>query len=269
MAPDSVPGITMRQLAEFTCPAFPQRPRRQSKSSAVHRRTFAELTCWSEFKPGVTSMLSCMDNTERRFRVPDIGGEVDNEEERVDMVADDESEVRGIFTFVFNSVNRMAVRRGCRAAFQGGGLKSSSADGMAYSKDGPPSTDRSSNVLMMLEFKGMWQFELPEDVKGLAEVLETEAGKDLLHTLIQAYGDAVMDETPILGVSNYETTLFLQRLSACSKALRVSPVIYWDGRNGLPLRASCLWALEESERLRSLKPQLARHLVSKTGGQGS
>ncbi|KAK9847065.1 hypothetical protein WJX84_003679 [Apatococcus fuscideae] len=185
MAPDSVPGITMRQLAEFTCPAFPQRPRRQSKSSAVHRRTFAELTCWSEFKPGVTSMLSCMDNTERRFRVPDIGGEVDNEEERVDMVADDESEVRGIFTFVFNSVNRMAVRRGCRAAFQGGGLKSSSADGMAYSKDGPPSTDRSSNVLMMLEFKGMWQFELPEDVKGLAEVLETEAGKDLLHTLIQ------------------------------------------------------------------------------------
>ncbi|KAK9847064.1 hypothetical protein WJX84_003679 [Apatococcus fuscideae] len=237
MAPDSVPGITMRQLAEFTCPAFPQRPRRQSKSSAVHRRTFAELTCWSEFKPGVTSMLSCMDNTERRFRVPDIGGEVDNEEERVDMVADDESEVRGIFTFVFNSVNRMAVRRGCRAAFQGGGLKSSSADGMAYSKDGPPSTDRSSNVLMMLEFKGMWQFELPEDVKGLAEVLETEAGKDLLHTLIQA--------------------------------LRVSPVIYWDGRNGLPLRASCLWALEESERLRSLKPQLARHLVSKTGGQGS
>ena len=41
-------------------------------------------------------------------------------------------------------------------------------------------------MVMTIEFKGKWQFVMPEDVEGLERVLETDEGKvELLHALTQ------------------------------------------------------------------------------------
>ena len=87
-----------------------------------------------------------------------------------------------------------------------------------------------------------------------------------LSKCMQAYGDAVMDEVPIFAISNHETAIFLKRSQHVgSKVLECSPVIFRDGRNGLPMRVAWLWCLEEAVRLQGWKAGLQRKLVPKTG----
>jgi len=84
-----------------------------------------------------------------------------------------------------------------------------------------------------------------------------------LHAL-QVYGDAVMDEAPLLILTNYHVTVFLKRSgNVLDKRLWASEPIWFD-QTDPPARASWLHALQQAEELRDLKQRLPRARVPPT-----
>lgn len=67
---------------------------------------------------------------------------------------------------------------------------------------------------------------------------------------MQAFGDAVMDEAPLLIISNYEVTYFLLRdvEDVTNKVLKVSPPVPWDCKDP-PAMACWLYALKLAAEL--------------------
>ena len=93
---------------------------------------------------------------------------------------------------------------------------------------------------------------------GTAGMLSTP-----LHAL-QVYGDAVMDEAPLLILTNYHVTVFLKRSEDVQdKRLWASEPIWCDQADP-PARASWLHGLQQAQELRNLKQRLPRAVVPPT-----
>jgi len=86
-----------------------------------------------------------------------------------------------------------------------------------------------------------------------------------LHAL-QVYGDAVLDEAPLLILTNYYVTIFLKRSEdVLDKRLWASEPIWFD-QTDPSARASWLHGLQQAEELRDLKQRLPRAVVPPTLG---
>ena len=84
-----------------------------------------------------------------------------------------------------------------------------------------------------------------------------------LHVL-QVYGDAVMDEAPLLILTNYHVTVFLKRSdNVQDKRLWASEPIWFDQKDP-PARASWVHGLQQAGELRNLKRRLPRAIVPPT-----
>ena len=83
---------------------------------------------------------------------------------------------------------------------------------------------------------------------------------------LQAYGDAIIDEAPLLFVSNYHCTVFLKRSEHVhNKQLWASEPIWWDQQQ--PSARSCwLRFLQVADELQDMKPRLPRMVVPRTAG---
>lgn len=82
----------------------------------------------------------------------------------------------------------------------------------------------------------------------------------ILPAYSQVYGDAVIDEAPLLFVSNYHSTVFLKRSEhVCDKKLWASEPIWWDRQQ--PSARSCwltfLRLADETEAVKARLPQTA------------
>ena len=81
-----------------------------------------------------------------------------------------------------------------------------------------------------------------------------------LHVL-QVYGDAVMDEAPLLILTNYHVTIFLKRSdNVQDKRLWASEPVWFD-QTDPPARASWVHGLQQAEELRDLKRRLPHAIV--------
>ena len=81
---------------------------------------------------------------------------------------------------------------------------------------------------------------------------------------MQAYGDAILDEAPLLVLTNYHATVFLRRSGDVRDArLRASEPV-WIDQTDPPARACWLHALCQAGELRGLKRQLPRAGVPPT-----
>ncbi|KAK9817326.1 hypothetical protein WJX74_005231 [Apatococcus lobatus] len=78
---------------------------------------------------------------------------------------------------------------------------------------------------------GTWQFELTRGSK-LEHLLHNPQSKDaIVLALQQVYGDAVMDEAPLLVLSNYDCTVFQKRSpNVMDKRLWASEPVWWDSQ---------------------------------------
>ena len=84
-----------------------------------------------------------------------------------------------------------------------------------------------------------------------------------LHAL-QVYGDAVMDEAPLLILTNYHVTVFLKRSEDVQdKRLWASEPIWFDQADP-PARVSWVHGLQQAQELRHLKHRLPRAVVPPT-----
>ena len=81
---------------------------------------------------------------------------------------------------------------------------------------------------------------------------------------LQAYGDAVINEAPVLFVSNYHCTVFLKRNQHVhNKKLWASEPIWWDRQH--PSARSCwLRFLRAADEMQDIKPRLPRMVVPRT-----
>ena len=80
----------------------------------------------------------------------------------------------------------------------------------------------------------------------------------------QVFGDAVIDEAPLLILTNYHVTVFLKRSDdARDKQLWASAPIWYD-QTDPPPRACWAHGLQQAAELRSLKQKLPRALVPPT-----
>ena len=81
---------------------------------------------------------------------------------------------------------------------------------------------------------------------------------------LQAYGDAVVDEAPLLFISNYECTVFLKRsVHVYNKTLWASEPIWWDQQH--PSACACwLQFLHLADEMQDRKPKLLRREVPRT-----
>ena len=83
--------------------------------------------------------------------------------------------------------------------------------------------------------------------------------------VVQAFGDAVLDEAPGMIVSNYACTIFLVRsIDVHDKRLWVSPPVWWNDTE-VPARACWLSFLNEMEQRIPWKRLLSRTQVPATG----
>lgn len=81
---------------------------------------------------------------------------------------------------------------------------------------------------------------------------------------LQVYGDAVMDEAPLLIVTNFHVTVFMRRSdNVLDKKLFASEPIWFD-QTDPPLRACWVHALQQAQELRDLKRRLPRAVVPPT-----
>ena len=81
---------------------------------------------------------------------------------------------------------------------------------------------------------------------------------------LQVYGDGVMDEAPLLILTNYHVTFFLRRSgNVLDKRLWASPAVWWDQAEP-PARVCWLYALQQAQELQLLKPLLRRVAVPRT-----
>lgn len=81
---------------------------------------------------------------------------------------------------------------------------------------------------------------------------------------LQAYGDAVMDEAPMLFLSTYHVSIFLKRSpDVQDKRLWASTPIWWDQRDP-PARVCWVYALMQSGDMFKLKQSLPRFAVPHT-----
>ncbi len=86
-----------------------------------------------------------------------------------------------------------------------------------------------------------------------------------LSEALQAFGNAVLEEVRVFALSTYTATVFFQRSAdPTNKDLACSPIIYSDGRNGLPPKACWLYVLSEAAKLKARPGSLARELVPST-----
>lgn len=86
-----------------------------------------------------------------------------------------------------------------------------------------------------------------------------------MHMCMQAFGDAVLEEAPLLIISNYDCTLFLRRsLCVQDTTLYASPPVWWDDER-VPPRICWLHALRKAAELRERKQRLAACLVPSVG----
>lgn len=81
---------------------------------------------------------------------------------------------------------------------------------------------------------------------------------------LQAYGDAVIDEAPLLFISNYHCTVFLKRSEHVhNKTLWASEPIWWDQQH--PSARSCwLKFLCVADEMQEVKAKLPRMVVPRT-----
>ena len=81
---------------------------------------------------------------------------------------------------------------------------------------------------------------------------------------MQVYGDAVVDEAPLLILSNYLVTIFLKRSQHCwDKRLWASEPIWWD-QTQPSARACWLHAFQLAAQMAPMKSQLPRRVVPQT-----
>lgn len=137
---------------------------RKSHSKTRHRlpRTFSDILPWEDFQAGAQELYESLDNTVRCYNQPTL----DLEECGASMMpAADESEVRGSVVYLFQSVNRTAIKLGIPAEYTGGGGgRSLSFTDLLMRPAGALSdpADLSSQVLGTVEVKGDWQFSLQQ-----------------------------------------------------------------------------------------------------------
>ena len=81
---------------------------------------------------------------------------------------------------------------------------------------------------------------------------------------LQAFGDAVLDGVLLFAVSTYDTTAFCCRTGGANKDILISPLVYSDGRNGLPPSAAWLYFMQECQRLEDRKHKADPRLVPDT-----
>jgi len=81
---------------------------------------------------------------------------------------------------------------------------------------------------------------------------------------MQVYGDAVMDEAPLLILTNYHVTVFLKRSEHVhDKRLWASEPVWWNQQH--PSARSCwLRALQVAEEMQHIKCKLRRMVVPQT-----
>ena len=81
---------------------------------------------------------------------------------------------------------------------------------------------------------------------------------------LQAYGDSVLDEAPLLAITNYDATIFMRRGEIVQdKHLYASEPVCFDDTHP-STRGSWLYGLQQAQELRSLKQVLLRADVPPT-----
>ncbi|EIE27760.1 hypothetical protein COCSUDRAFT_39340 [Coccomyxa subellipsoidea C-169] len=111
-----------------------------------------------------------------------------------------------------------------------------------------------------------------QSVNDVAKVLGIRAecvgggnGRSASFPDLVVYGDAVIDEAPLLVITNYHMTIFLKRSAHVqNKSLMASPPIWWDSTDPPP-RAAWLYLLQQADALYDQKKKLPRVLVPPTG----
>ena len=81
---------------------------------------------------------------------------------------------------------------------------------------------------------------------------------------LQAYADAVLDEAPLLVLTDYNVTVFLRRSGDVKDNRLWASELVWADQHNPPARAAWLNALQEAHKLRLLKQMLPRAGVPHT-----
>lgn len=186
--------------------------------------------------------------------------------------AADESYVRACLIRAVEGVSEVAADLGIDTEYvDGGSGRSASFTDMLVRKCGTSVyADASRLVLGVFEVKGSWQLKLDGNMSLQAALADENLGPSVAKVIQQAYGDAVMDEAPLLLISNWHTTFLFSRCldDVCNKTLQVSQWA-WDSIDVPPLGAF-LYVLHLAHQLwhKNAKQQLPRVGVPVTPRSG-
>jgi len=225
-----------------------------SRTKARRKRTFAGLLRWEGFVAEVEKFIGDLDDTEACYwpLVFENTEVVDGGIRVFKWTPADESEVRGVIFRCLQGVTEVAASIGYEVEYTGGGSgrSLSNTDLLVRHKATTKRDAASSLILGAVEVKGKWQLGLSGS-DSLVDVLQDpKKGKMAVEVIQQAFGDAVMDEAPLLIISNYEVTYFIKRnvQNVADKQLIVSPPVSWDSQSPHPL-AAWLFCLHHASEL--------------------
>ncbi|WIA10292.1 hypothetical protein OEZ85_010486 [Tetradesmus obliquus] len=264
---------------EYIMQPLPRMPRRTSDraSSSMtqprHARTFDGIEEMPGFVNKVNEFVHRLPEGPKKYnKLVYRATATQGEPEVMLHGAADESYVRACLIRAVEGVSEVAADLGIGTEYiDGGSGRSASFTDMLVRKCGTSVyADASRLVLGVFEVKGSWQLKLDGNMSLQAALADENLGPSVAKVIQQAYGDAVMDEAPLLLVSNWHTTfLFSRRLDDVrNKTLQVSQ---WacDSTDVPPLGAF-LYVLHRAHQLwhNDAKQQLPRAGVPVTPRSG-
>jgi len=238
-------------------PELKQRVSERASSSRTkprRKRTFAGLLPWERFADEVEEFIEGLDDMEACYKplVFEDTSVVDGGTQVFNWAPADESEVRGLIFRCLRGVTEVATSIGYGVEYTGGGSgRSLSNTDLLLRCKGTTSKDAASRLILgAVEVKGKWQLSLSGSDNMVDVLQDSKKAKMAVEVIQQAYGDAVMDEAPLLIISNYEVTYFIKRdvLDVTDKRLVVSPPVSWDSQSPHPL-AAWLFCLHHASEL--------------------
>ncbi|WIA20003.1 hypothetical protein OEZ85_005875 [Tetradesmus obliquus] len=264
---------------EYIMQPLPRMPRRTSDraSSSMtqprHARTFDGIEEMPGFVNKVNEFVHRLPEGPKKYnKLVYRATATQGEPEVMLNGAADESYVQACLIRAVEGVSEVAADLGIGTEYiDGGSGRSASFTDMLVRKCGTSVyADASRLVLGVFEVKGSWQLKLDGNMSLQAALADENLGPSVAKVIQQAYGDAVMDEAPLLLVSNWHTTfLFSRRLDDVrNKTLQVSQWA-WDSTDVPPLGAF-LYVLHRAHQLwhNDAKQQLPRAGVPVTPRSG-
>ncbi|KAL0028592.1 hypothetical protein WJX79_004062 [Trebouxia sp. C0005] len=258
--------FTLKILLSCPLPLLEARLSSRSSRSKIFptvARTFSDICPWPELLSEARQLEADLDDTTHAYKeisvtyTPGLG---------ISSPAD-ECEVRGALVTLMHGIDTAAQIMGIGAECVGGGSgRSLSFADLVVRKCGQSSNPEhlSALVLRAREVQGAWQLDLQRGEK-LEDMLRDPKRIDTcVLALQQAYGDAVIDEAPLLFVSNYSCTMLLKRSEHVHNETRWAfEPIWWDQQH--PSARSCWLKFPcVADEMQDTKPRLPRTVVPRT-----